>query len=114
MIHAAHAHAPREGVLGLMAGFARRLSHGQLSVIAGLSGVAALVAAATGFASGYVLASCYVTWSFASWGILFHDSNPRGGLGRLLEFVIVASASVVFGVLVTSAFFWTLGPRWML
>ncbi len=114
MNHAAHVAAPRESVLGLLAGFARRLSYGQLSMVAAVSGVAALIATVAASGSWVLLGICFIAWSFASWGMLFHEPTPHGGTARLVEFIIVGSASVVVVILLTAVFFWALGPRWML
>jgi hypothetical protein len=114
MHHAAPLSSARENVFLMAASSARRLSYADLSAIAAASGTLALAAAAFGVASWMLLAACYVGWCFAGWGILFHSSTPRTLAWRTLEWIIVGSASAVCVVIGIGAFFWALGPRWML
>ncbi len=114
MQHAAPLTAPRESVFAVVASSARKLSDRELSVIAVASGSLALAAAALGRASWILLAGCYVVWCFAGWGILFRASARRSLLWRSLEWIIAASATVVFVVLGIGVFFWALGSHWQL
>jgi hypothetical protein len=115
MQHVAPFAAPRESVYAVLASSARRLTYGELSVIAGASGLIALAAAAFGRASWMLLAACYIAWCFAGWGILFHSpSIPRTATWRALNLTIAVSATGVFVALAFGVFFWALGPRWIL
>jgi hypothetical protein len=106
--------APRESLFVVLASSARRLSYGELSMIAAASGIAALAAAAFGTASWMLLSACYVAWCFAGWGILFHASTPRTLRWKAFEWTLVGSASAVCVILGVGVFFWALGPRWIL
>jgi hypothetical protein len=106
-----------ENVFSVLAGAGRRLSFGELAAIAAVSGVAALAAAAIGRASWLLLAACYVAWSFAGWGIMFHDaapSRPRTRRWRAFQWMLVGSATAVFTAFGVGLFFWALGPAWKL
>lgn len=114
MQHVAPLPRPRESIFAVLATAARRLSYGDLSVIAAASGVVALAAALLGQASWMLLSACYVVWCFAVWGILFHTSTPRTARWRALQWTIAGSASAVAVILGVGVFFWALGPRWVL
>ena len=114
MQHVARLPASRETVFGMLASSARSLSYHELSVLSAACGAIALAAAISGVASWMLLAACYIAWSFAGWGILFHSEKPPLGAWRILHLVIVGSAATVAVVLGVGVFFWALGPRWML
>jgi hypothetical protein len=114
MQHVARLTPSRENVFEMLASSARSLSFHELSVLAAASGAIALAAAASGVASWMLLAGCYVAWSFAGWGILFHADKPRSGAWRILHLLIVGSTTAVSIVLGIGLFFWALGPRWVL
>ena len=106
--------APRESIFAVLASSARRMSYGELSIIAAGSGVAALTAVALARASWMLVAVCYVLWCFASWGLLFRSATPRSAGWRAFHWLIVGSGSAVFVTLLVGLFFWALGPRWVL
>lgn len=114
MHHAAPLTTPRENIFAILASAARKLSYGDLSVIAAASGAVALVAAVIGHASWMLLSACYVAWCFAGWGILFHTATPRTARWKAFQWTVVGSASIVAVVLGIGIFFWALGPRWVL
>ena len=114
MQHVAPLASPRESIFAVLASAARRLSYGDLSVIAAASGAVALAAAAIDRASWLLLSACYVVWCFAGWGILFHTSTPRTARWKAFQWTIVGSASVVAVILGVGVFFWALGPSWKL
>ncbi len=105
---------PRETIFAVLASAARKLSYSDLSMIAAASGLIALIAAVAGRASWVLLSACYVVWCFAGWGILFHTAQAPTSRWRVLEAGLVASATSVVVILGIAAFFWALGPRWVL
>jgi hypothetical protein len=90
------------------------MSYRELAAIAAASGVVAFVAAGIGRASWMLLSACYVTWCFASWGLLFRSPVQRPPGWRAFQWLIVGSATAVFATLAIGLCFWALGPRWVL
>ena len=113
MNHASHPVAPHETVLGLLASSGRRLSFGTLALVSLGAGAIPVLANLTSHASWQLLAGCYLIWSFAAWGTLFHDRAPGSVLARAVEAALVGSGMLVFSGLFIAFFFATLGPSWM-
>ncbi len=114
MQHVAPLPASHESVYAVLAASARKLSELELGSIAVAAGAAALTSVKLGRTSWALLGGCYIVWCFAGWGILFGPKEKRSNRWRMLEFLIVGSATAVFAILGGALFFWALGSHWQL
>ncbi len=94
--------------------FARRTPQRTLALVALASGAVALLLAATGAGYWMLLAACYVVWSFAAWGLLLGHTERSSAASRAIGYLIVISDSALVVAIGIAAFYWALGPRWVL
>lgn len=107
--------APVNGTIyAVLAARARAASRRTLGAIAAGAGVVALAAVLLGQGDWTLLTACYLVWSFAVWGLVFGPEHPRSRTWRAIEYLLVASDTVLAITLGVGLFFLALGPRWVL
>jgi len=110
-----HAGAPADvTIYRLLAARGRAASGRTLGAIAAGAGAVALAAVLLGRAHWTLLTACYLVWSFAVWGLVFGPAHPRSRAWRSVEYLLVASDTVLAVALAVGLFFLALGPTWVL
>lgn len=104
---------PHETIYGVLAERARGTSRRVLASLALGSGIVALVAVSIGRGSWIVLGACYSVWSFAGWGLLFPEQRRYSVLARSIQYLMVASATVIVIAIVFAVYGRVIGTDWM-
>lgn len=106
---------PRDGetIFSLLAALARRTRRRTLGGIALIAGAAALGGTIAGIAPWWLLALCYLAWSFAVWGLVFAPPHPRTAAWRGVELVLVVSDTALAASVAIALLYLAIGPGWI-
>lgn len=102
-----------ETIFSLLAARARRTRRRTLGGIALVAGAVALGGTIAGVAPWWLLALCYLSWSFAVWGLVFAPPHPRTPAWRGLELVLVASDATLAAGIAAALLYLAIGPGWI-
>lgn len=102
-----------ETIFSLLAAVARRTPRRALAATALVAGGAALALTAGGVATWWLLALCYLAWSFAVWGLVFAPAHPHTAAWRGVELVLVVSDSALAAAIALALLYLAIGPGWI-